>query len=306
MKTSRRRLLECAAAIAGGLTSNSRATAGPGPEPLPTVKFGGREVTRLICGANPFYGYSHFNRLFDAHMREWMTTDRILETLRRCESQGINTWQLHYSRRSISDLKAYRAGGGKMNIFVLSMNQMHENPNLVREVAALDPIGIAHHGNVTDDKFREGRMGEVREFLKLVRDTGVMVGLSCHNPAVIEYVEEKGWDIDYYQACFYRVSRTHEEIVRELGEAPLGEVYLERDPERMTAVIRQVSKPCLAFKILAAGRRTNHPEQVAKAFDYAFANIKPGDAVIVGMYPRYRDEVKENADHVRRIHREMT
>jgi hypothetical protein len=30
-------------------------------------------------------------------------------------------------------------------------------------------------------------------------------------------------------------------------------------------------------------------------------NIKAKDCVVVGMYPRYKDEVKENADRVRRI-----
>ena len=30
-------------------------------------------------------------------------------------------------------------------------------------------------------------------------------------------------------------------------------------------------------------------------------NIKPQDCIVVGMYPRYKDEVKENCDRVRRI-----
>ena len=134
-----------------------------------------------------------------------------------------------------------------------------------------------------------------------------MVGVSCHNPQVVEYVEEKGWDVDYYMTCFYRISRTREEARRELGgEAPLGEVFLEKDPVRMTAAVRQTGKPCLGFKILAAGRRTNTPKSVAQAFDFALANIKPTDAVIVGMYPRYRDEVRENAEHVVRAHQKLS
>jgi hypothetical protein len=52
------------------------AKAGP-PAPLPTVKFRDYAITRLIIGSNPFYGYSHFNRLRDQHMREWMTEDRV-------------------------------------------------------------------------------------------------------------------------------------------------------------------------------------------------------------------------------------
>lgn len=55
--------------------------------------------------------------------------------------------------------------------------------------------------------------------------------------------------------------------------------------------MKQTSKPCFAFKILAAGR-VRCPEE---AFRLAFQSIKPTDGVIVGMFPRFKDEVKENA-----------
>jgi hypothetical protein len=141
----------------------------------------------------------------------------------------------------------------------------------------------------------------VREFLKIVRDSGVMVGLSTHNPQVVEIVESEGWDVDYYQTCLYRVTRTPEEARKEFGEAPLGEIYYEKDPERMCKVIRQTAKPCLAFKLLGAGRLINNKASIEKAFRFALGNIKPGDAVIVGMYPRFSDQVRENTDLVRRI-----
>ena len=48
----------------------------PGPL-LPTVSFGEYRITRLISGANPIYGYSHFNRLYSAHMREYHTHERV-------------------------------------------------------------------------------------------------------------------------------------------------------------------------------------------------------------------------------------
>ena len=62
----------------------------------------------------------------------------------------------------------------------------------------------------------------------------------------------------------------------------------------MTAVVRQVKQPCLAFKILAAGRMGSGQEKVRNAFRFAYENIKPIDGVIVGMFPQYFDEV--NAD----------
>jgi hypothetical protein len=69
----------------------------------------------------------------------------------------------------------------------------------------------------------------------------------------------------------------------------------------MCEVVRQVARPCLAFKILAGGRLGDRPEGTEAAFEYAFANIKPTDGVIVGMFPRFRDEPAENAALARRF-----
>jgi len=78
---------------------------------------------------------------------------------------------------------------------------------------------------------------------------------------------------------------------------PVGEVYLKSDPPRMFKAIRQSKRPCLAFKILAAGRRTD----VEQAFRETLAGIKPTDAVIVGIYDRYSDQAGQNAALVRRF-----
>lgn len=282
------------------------AAAAPAPasaaSPLPTVPFGSARVTRLIVGSNPLYGYSHFNQILDRHMRDWMTAERRRETVQRALAAGVNTWQTHWSALSMEDCDALRGAHPALNWFLLGMRELHRSPALLAEAARRKPIGIAHHGNMTDDLFREGRSHEVREFTKRVRQTGVLVGVSAHNPRVIETIEEQDWDVDYYMTCFYQVSRTREEI-RALcnGEAPLGETYLERDPERMASVIRMTKKPCLAFKILGAGRAGFSAEQVERAIRFAFAHIKPSDAVIVGMYPRFKDEPEENAAIVRRL-----
>jgi hypothetical protein len=269
--------------------------------PIPTVKFGKAEITRLIVGSNPFYGYSHFNRTMDQSMREWYTQDRRMEVLHAAERNGINAWQVHYDIQPMADVARYRAEGGKMRLILLADFELMKNPKLLPEVAKLGPLGIAHHGNRTDERFRSGQKDLVRDFLKAVRDTGVLVGLSTHNPAVIDTVESEGWDLDYYQACLYRVSRTPEESRAQFGEAPLGETFMEKDPERMCKMLRQTKRPALAFKLLGAGRTSSSPQLVEKAFRFAYANIKPADAAIIGMFPRYRDEVKENTDLARRI-----
>ena len=53
--------------------------------------------------------------------------------------------------------------------------------------------------------------------------------------------------------------------------------------------------------MLAAGRRIGNPAEVRRCFEEAFANIKPTDAVIVGMYQQFGDQVGENAAIVREI-----
>ena len=65
--------------------------------------------------------------------------------------------------------------------------------------------------------------------------------------------------------------------------------------------VRQTQRPCLAFKILAAGRLSKRKEWVTKAFRETLESIKPTDGVIVGIYDRYSDQVAENAELVRRF-----
>src|SRR5215213_2145692 len=153
---------------------------------LSTVKFGKASITRLIIGSNPFYGYSHTNRTLDLSMREFYTQDRKMEILHAAERNGINAWQLHYDTQPMADFARYRAEGGKMHLILLADFELMKNPKLLPEAARLGPLGIAHHGNRTDERFRSGQKELVRDFLKAVRDSGVMVGLSAHNPAVID------------------------------------------------------------------------------------------------------------------------
>src|SRR5436305_14826853 len=72
------------------------AKAGP---PLPCVPFGKHKIARLVAGANPVYGYSHFNYLFSAHMGEYHSTARVIAFLRELERAGLNTWQASWSER---------------------------------------------------------------------------------------------------------------------------------------------------------------------------------------------------------------
>jgi hypothetical protein len=42
-------------------------------------------------------------------------------------------------------------------------------------------------------------------------------------------------------------------------------------------------------------------DSVRDAFKFAFAHLKPTDGVIVGMYPRYHDQIRENTQYTRQF-----
>ncbi len=298
---SRRGLLQ----FAGGLALAARRLPAAPVIELPKIRLGESPITRLILGSNPFNGYSYGIPSLTQHMREWSTEEHICGVLGACGQNGINTWQFSASGPGwpthLAALKRHQNEGGKLQWILLSSTAMEDDPAEIPTMAALKPIGMVHHGGTTDRRFRAGEMEKVRDFLKRTRDNGVLAGLSTHDPRVIEYVEERNWDTDFYMACFYQMSRTKEEIRQMARELPLGAVFLDGDPARMCRVIRQTRRPCLAFKILAAGRLAETPQMLEQAFRFAFDNIKPQDAVIVGMYPRFKDEVRQNAGLVQRI-----
>ena len=263
---------------------------------LPVIRFGKYSLSRLICGTNPFNGGSHLSVFVNREMRQYYTPEQILKTLRRCQEVGINCWQA-----GGDDYKLYRRfvdEGGKMHYLSLGAK-----PADIEELAKAGALGIAHHGEQTDRLFKAGQLDEVHDYLKRVRDAGLMVGVSTHMPAVIEAVEDKGWDVDFYMTCVYERHRSAAELEKLLGQAPIpvGEVYLPKDPARMFKVMRQTQKPCLAFKILAAGRLSERKAWVETAFRETFKSVKPSDAIIVGIYDRYSDQVAENAEYTRRF-----
>ncbi len=310
----RRDLLKGAGTLAGFLAASNVASAQTPPAPagkvpeakvgplLPAVEFGKYKITRLVAGANPIYGYSHFNYVYSAHMGEYHTTERVLAFLRELERAGLNTWQASWSERLETDWLRYKDQGGKLQLLMLSRPTFNDQPEMVKRAAKLKPLGIAQHGHTGNRYWVAGQYDRSLDYLKRIRDAGVMVGLSCHNPLALEYAEDKGWNVDYYMTSLYHMLRPREEFEKMLGgHLPLGEIYLPSDPPRMMETIRKTKKPCLVYKVLAAGRTVDSPDQVKERMGVAFNGIKPHDALIIGLYQRYNDQIGQTAQFTREL-----
>jgi hypothetical protein len=175
---------------------------------------------------------------------------------------------------------------------------MFDGLSNIRVIAATGAEGIYLHGTKVNNWWLDGEIDKAEDYLKCMRDCGVQVGIGSHIPEVFDYVEEKGWDVDFYMTCFYNLQRQKREsaLVDPFNKGALEE-FREDDPPKMLRVVQQTEKMCLAFKILAASRLCTTQEDVREAFEYAFANIKEKDAVVVGMFPKYEDQIRLNIEH---------
>jgi len=293
MANTRRSFLQVGAVLAAQQAAQSQT-----PIQVPKMKFGGADISRMVLGVNPFCGYAHFNNNFSASMKEWYTPEKVCAVMHQCNRYGVNAFNYAHLDRAPQDLGRFQAEGGKMHLII----QVTAGVDASMLVKTLKPLALQRQGEVVDKAFQNGEMNTVKEWCKQARDLGVLVGVGTHKPEVIAQVEAENWDVDFYAGCVYNRTRTPEEWKKALNGEIMemsGETYLQSDPPRMYRVMRQTRKPCFAFKILAAGRIPDRG--VDQAFRTAFESIKPIDGIYVGMFPRVKDEVKENAERVHRI-----
>jgi hypothetical protein len=265
---------------------------------VPKMRFGNVEISRLVLGVNPFYGFAHYNKNFSAAMKEFYTQDRVCSVMHQCNRYGINAFNYVHVDRAPQDWARFVAEGGKMHLII----QVTAGVDETMLAKTLQPLAMQRQGEVVDNAYQHGDMNSVKEWCKKVRDLGVQVGVGTHIPEVIAKIEEENWDVDFYSGCVYNRRRTVDEWKKVLNGEIMemtGDIYMQSDPPRMYRVLRQTKKPCFAFKILAAGRIPD--KGIESAFRTAFESIKATDGVYVGMFPRVKDEVRENAEIVHRI-----
>ena len=266
---------------------------------IPTVPFGPYQVTRLIVGGNPFCGHSHYSDERSQEMLDHYTPERVVDVLHRCQQAGINTFQGRGDfHRVLHWRELFRREGGRLHFIAQTASEMDDVFENIRVLAAAGAIGIYQHGTQTDKFWHAGEIDRSVDYLTCMRDSGVQVGLGTHIPEVVEYAEEHGWDVDFYMACFYNLSRRPRESRLVSGTTQyVPEEFRDEDRGRMCETIRATDKTCIAFKILAAGRNCETQGDVRAAFQYAFDHIKPTDVVDVGVFPKYEDHVALNVGH---------
>ena len=159
-------------------------------------------------------------------MHDYYTPERAVKTLRRCEEVGINAWQGHERGTLLGIYNRYRQGRAE-RCTCWDSRARTRGHQPVRQDRRAD----RHRPSRRSDRplFKQGKLDVVHDCLKRIRDAGLLVGVSTHMPDVVDAVESKGWDLDYYQTCVYERHRSEADLQKLLGHVPLpvGEVYPE-------------------------------------------------------------------------------
>ena len=268
---------------------------------LPTIDLCGKKVTRLICGGNPQSGYSHVSAELDWEMVRYYTMPRLQALLDECWRQGLNTVQTRGDRLMMRMALEHHESGGQLQWIAQTASEFRDIRANIAEIARYSPVAIYHHGSHTDNSWHAGKIDEVRDLVKAIKDHGLPAGIGTHIPEVIRYCEDKGWETDFYMGCFYNLARGYKAAPATDRDAYAKDRFPPEDPARMAATLRGVKKPCLGFKVLAASRNCATPADTRRAFQFAFDHLKPADAVVVGMFQKHKNQVAENAAIVREI-----
>src|SRR4051812_27013507 len=149
---------------------------------VPKMKFFNAEISRMVLGVNPFCGYSHYNNNFSGAMKEWYTPDRVCAVMHQATRFGINAFNYVALERMPQDWLRFRAEGGQMHLI---MQVLHDNATSVEQARTLKPLAMFRQGEVVDQAFQQGKMNTVREWCKIIRDLGIVVGVGTHKPEVI-------------------------------------------------------------------------------------------------------------------------
>jgi len=251
------------------------------PATMPTIKLGSLEVSRIFLGSNPFFGFSHGNpQASSKEMREYYTPQQIMAVLDSAAERGITAvWTPCYDEW-IRLWNEYQEKGGKLKIWIAQPDRISrgrpEPITMEQEILTAVKHGakaVCIQGEQIDRQVRDGRWDVVRGWLELIKSHSLPAGMGTHRAETHLEAEEKGLPADFYHQTLYRPDN-----------------YVPGGLEQSLTTIEKLDKPVVAYKVLGAGRVA--PKQT---LPYVLKRMKRKDGLCIGVFPKRKDEIAENA-----------
>jgi hypothetical protein len=222
-------------------------------------------------------------------MKEYYTIERILETWDRAKSAGINTMIANNETPHVLEaVREYMAKSGDLQ-WIAQINPRNKPcmSEAIDEAVEIGCRALYFHGLLTDDIYCGKDEETLRDWCDHARSYGIPVGVAAHAPEVHLWVD--GLNItDFHAVCLFNCGSLHD------GK---GDKFKLTDTVPALECIRRIKRPCIAYKIMGAGRIDPR-----MAFEYAFGGIKDTDVVNVGMHRGDKDDmIEENVAIVSEI-----
>jgi len=236
----------------------------------------------MMVGINWFLGYSHTSKAASNFITHHMTAERIADVLEVFFDAGVDSLYgvLHDRTKVLEAVKMAEDRTGRRCITLAlptldvagTPEAADENARLLDKVAATGATFCLPHQQTTDallDRTTRTIRGLDR-MLAMIRERGMIPGLSTHTPEAPVYADETGLDV-----------ATYIQIYNALG------FLMQVEVDWVQRVIWNAAKPVIVIKPLAAGRIM--PPLVGLAF--VWATIRERDLVCVGT--KTPDEARE-------------
>ena len=219
---------------------------------FPRTTVAGVSLPRLLIGSNWIFGWSHTGHAADLFIKEQHSTvDATLKVLDAFMQYGIDAWMSSFSSHPdcLDKIKRIQDKIGRKIILIdAPILNMDDNENARKEAEAIiktsAEIGstfcLVHHSSCEQliNKNKQ-TMDRLPDYLDMIRQAGLIPGLSAHMPEVIQYSDKNGYDVE-----------TYIQIFNCLG------FLMQIEVESVIRIIHEAKKPVMTIKPMAAGRTT--------------------------------------------------
>ena len=252
---------------------------------FPRVDVAGVSLSRMIVGTNWLAGWSHRSPAADKMIKAtYPTAEPLVEVLSAYMENGVDTIMGLFSQTPAIH-KAIRLTEEKFNrpMIIIDTPIINVDDNKEGRKEAEDRIKLSkelgatfclpHHSSVEKlvDK-GAGVINRIGDYTTMIRENGMIPGLSAHMPELIVYSDNNSYDVE-----------TYIQIYNCLG------FLMQVEVEAVAAIIHGAKKPVMTIKSMAAGRVTPYI-----GLNFSWATLRKCDMITVGSFRA--DEVYENIE----------
>jgi len=242
---------------------------------FPRTTVAGVSLPRMLIGTNWILGWSHRSPAADGMITARnKNKEAIADIVEVFLSHGIDAMMAPFSQNPVAAEGAKLAEdrtGKKVILIDTPIINVDDTAEARRETETIikncRDIGatfcMPHHSSVEELVNKNKRIiDRLPDYLSMIRDNGMIPGLSAHMPELIVFSDEQNYDVE-----------TYIQIYNCLG------YMMQVEIEYIHKVIWNAKKPVMTIKAMAAGRVTPF---VGLTFSYA--TIRPCDMVTVGCF----------------------